>query len=221
MVGLHASIIPRGQYQTKGSHFRCIQTLIGHTFYFRTLALPQPASNGVVSNPSTVTIPHIAPMNINREVQEAIEERERIQQRKLNLIISNLNESEDPNEDVTRIRAMIQDKLHVTSEVSITDFRRLGERSADPTKHRMVRISLANLEENRKILRSATELRQLEENDEFYNVFIRPDLTPKQVVASKNLYLSLKEVRKKNPTKKFKIYRGEIKEIVEVNVGGQ
>ena len=31
-VGIHASTIPRGQYQTKCSHFCCIHTLVGHTF---------------------------------------------------------------------------------------------------------------------------------------------------------------------------------------------
>ena len=41
---------------------------------------------------------------------------------------------------------------------------------------------------------------------------------PKQVEASKNLYAELKAIREREPTKKWKIYRGEI---VQINETGE
>ena len=53
----------------------------------------------------------------------------------------------------------------------------------------------------------------LEEGDEFHKVFIKPDLTPIQTEASKNLVAQLKLKREREPIKKFKIFRGRIIEL--------
>ena len=66
----------------------------------------------------------------------------------------------------------------------------------------------------RAILANATKLRKLAEDDQFARVYIRPDLTPKQQVESKNLYTELTKVRDRNPTKTYKIKRGTIMEVL-------
>ena len=77
----------------------------------------------------------------------------------------------------------------------------------------MIKITLKDIKSKKVILSKAKNLRQLEEEDEFHKVFIKPDLTPQQVEVSKNLVAQLKEVRENEPHKKFKIFRGKITEL--------
>ena len=62
----------------------------------------------------------------------------------------------------------------------------------------------------RKVLSTATKLRQLPESDKFAKVYIRPDQTPKQQEASKNLWEALKAKRILDPRHIYKIKRGVI-----------
>ena len=77
----------------------------------------------------------------------------------------------------------------------------------------MLRFTLQDVNSKKLILRKATTLRNLEEGDEFYKVYIKPDLTPLQVEESKNLVNELKKVRERDQTKKWKIYKGRITEV--------
>ena len=79
----------------------------------------------------------------------------------------------------------------------------------------MLRFTLQEFKMRKLILSKAVTLRNLDTEDEYHKVYIKPDLTPKQVEASKNLVSQLKTVRGQNPTKKFKIIRGEICEVDE------
>ena len=54
-------------------------------------------------------------------------------------------------------------------------------------------------------------------NNVCYKVYIKPDLTPKQVEESKNLVTELKRIREQDLTRKWKIHRGRITEITEQN----
>ena len=66
----------------------------------------------------------------------------------------------------------------------------------------------------KEILSKATTLRPSENVLVKDIVYIRPELTKSQLEQSKNLTALLRTKRTENPTRKFKIYRGEI---IEVN----
>ena len=153
---------------------------------------------------------------MQREVNEAMVEKDKINERKNNLIIQNLSESGSTNEDLGKVRNLIRNKLNITEEIAITDITRMGTEAQGKT--RWLKIILQQLKHKKLILSKATTLRNLDEDDEFSKVYIKPDLTPKQVEASKNLYAELKAIREREPTKKWKIYRGEI---VQINETGE
>ena len=163
-------------------------------------------------NPPTARLPdspNTSSVRLTAAVKDAIAERENIDQRKLNLILYNLSEAADPTEDVTQVQDLISNKLKVNEEIVITDSTRLGKVRSDG-KPRLLRITLETLSMKRKILSTVTKLRQLEENDKFHKVYIRPDLTPKQQEESKNLYTQLKTTRELNPDNQYKILKGKI-----------
>ena len=142
--------------------------------------------------------------------EEALE-REMIQKRKLNLVIHNLEESQTPEEDVTKTKTLL-DTLGIR-EVEILNPTRLGYRNEE--KNRIFRFSVENLVVKKTILSKAPQLRQIPEDEPFCRVYIRPDLTPKQLESSKNLHRELKDIREKNQEKKYKIYRGKIVQVEE------
>ena len=151
--------------------------------------------------------------NIQLQINEAIEEKSRIEKRRLNLIVTNLKESNNDATDLDKLKFLIRDKLHITEDITITDHTRLGARDAD--KDRMLRFTLQDFKMKKLILSKATTLRNLDQGDDYYMVYIKPDLTPKQTEESKNLVAILKKTRIDNPTKKWKIFRGKIVEIDE------
>lgn len=148
-----------------------------------------------------------------KEMSEYWEERDRIEKRKHNLIVTNLKEPADTNEDASKLKTLIRHRLKVTEDIIITDTTRLGNRTTD--KHRMLRFTLQNLKMKKIILSKATTLRQLNDDDDFYNVYIQPDLTPNQVIASKNLKKDLMKMREDNQEKRYKIIKGKVTEINE------
>ena len=150
------------------------------------------------------------------EINEAIEEKARIEKRKKNLIATNIPESNAAGADRTKLEYLIRNKLNINEDIIITDITRLGTRIAN--KDRMLRFTLEDLRSKKLILSKATTLRHLEEGDDYYKVYVKPDLTPKQAEASKNLVAELKKTREENHPRKYKIYRGSI---VELNEDGE
>ena len=145
-------------------------------------------------------------------VREEIEERQRIMDRKNNLMILNLAEPTNgtpAEEDVRCINEIINNRLDV--QVTVSNATRLG--TYNVTKRRPVRVTLTNLDDKKKILKKAANLRNLQEADTYCKVYIRPDLTTKQLEASKNLYEMLKKKRLDHPEKQWKIFRDKIIEI--------
>ena len=72
---------------------------------------------------------------------------------------------------------------------------------------------MEGIEQKKQILSRATMLRALPETDAYSKVYIRPDMTKKQVVESKNLYELLKQKRLDYPQQTWKITRGRIIEV--------
>ena len=145
-------------------------------------------------------------------VREEMEERQRIMDRKNNLMILNLAEPTNHTpaaEDIRCINEIINNRLDV--QVTVSNATRLG--TYNVTKRRPVRITLTSLDDKKKILKKAANLRNLEEEDTYCRVYIRPDLTIKQLEASKNLYETLKKKHLDHPEKQWKIFRDKIIEI--------
>ena len=141
------------------------------------------------------------------ELREAREELERIDRKKLNLIFSNIPEACTVNSDEEKIGIIIKEKLKITDDIKVTEVVRLGRR--DPEKIRLVKVSFESLNHKKMVLCNATEMRKLDDDDIYSDVFIRPDLTKTQIQQSKNLSALLKEKRNQDPGK-WVIRRGKI-----------
>ena len=148
-----------------------------------------------------------APINqdLASVVKEGITEREQIMAKKLNLVIHGMQENEQDLHDVKQMIATCL-KLDETPE-KVT---RLGQ--TDHNKPRMILAVMNNMNDKKKVLSKAKEIRNSTE-DKYKTVFIRPDLTPRQRANSKNLQTELMRRREDNPNKTYKIYRSEIIEI--------
>lgn len=152
--------------------------------------------------------PNQAPTaNETERIREVLEEKERIDKKKCNLIFSNVEESNSIQEDEDRIKRIIKDKLHIREEINITTVARLGRR--DPEVNRLVKVVFESLNMKKQVLRNATRMRQLDEHDPDHLIYIRPDLTKLQVQASKNLTAELKNIKENTPGK-WVIRRGKI-----------
>lgn len=153
---------------------------------------------------------------LQTEVNEALEEKIRIDKRKKNLIASELPEQNSREDEIAMLDDLIKNTLNIPEQYVITEVTRLGTRIEN--KKRLLRFTLQDLSSKKLILRKATTLRKIKEGENFYKVYIKPDLTPKQAQESKNLVAQLNQTRDDNPTKKFKIYRGKI---TEINANGE
>ena len=111
-----------------------------------------------------------------------------------------------PAEDVRCINEIFNNRLDV--QVTVSNATLLGTYNA--TKRRPVRVNLTSLDDKKKILKKAANLRHLEEEDTYCKVYIRPDLTTKQLEALKNLYEKLKKKRLDHQEKQWKIFRDKI-----------
>ena len=153
----------------------------------------------------------IYPTRFTKAVQEEIAEREEILKRKNQLIVMNVKESKSEDEDRIKLKGLF-DLLKLNKEIVVTEAIRLGEKRRD-NKPRFLRVTLADLGMKREILANATKLRDVPEGNEYYKVFIKPNLTAKQNEVSKNLQVELRERRLKDTSKKYKISKGKIIEV--------
>lgn len=158
--------------------------------------------------------------DLQADINEALEEKARIEKRKLNLIAQNIKEPTQDSSDIDKIKDIIRSRLNITDDITITDTTRLGTYEAG--KDRLLRFTLENMKMKKLILSKAVTLRNLAAEDDYYKVYIKPDLTPKQVEESKNLVKELKKLRLAAETegtgKLWKIHRGKV---VEVDARGR
>ena len=160
---------------------------------------------------------HVRPV-LHTEIGEF----EQIQAIKLNLVCSGIKESESNEDD--RIQEadknafinLIKDEFNIVPAVEKVE--RCGKvkevTEDDPTPApRLLKIFMKDQGTRKDILSKAVNLRQSNNEHVKNKVFIKPDQTKKQQKESKNLRDHLKELKRQNPLKRYKIYRGEIKEI--------
>jgi len=106
--------------------------------------------------------------------------------RKDNVMIFGLSESTAPDPDV-RKREDMQKILSLTSKIGVSDLQplkviRLGRVGNNPRPVKL--IGLTSITRS-ALLTSAPRIRGLNESDGFKNVFVKPDLTPKQQLADR------------------------------------
>ena len=151
---------------------------------------------------------------ISKIVQTEIVERHDISNKKKNLIISNLAEcanSDLDKEACTELFSLICPQIN---NIDITQSIRLGPKpmaTGDASvKPRLLRISLSSGNHRRIIQSKAPTIRALGSTSKFSTVYIKPDLTYSQVLASKNLHQRMKELIRTQPNTHWVIFRDEI-----------
>ena len=118
----------------------------------------------------------------------------------LNLIVHNLEESSSENgaarqkDDIDRITSIIQ--KHVEATPHISKAIRLGKRQENQEKARLLKITVSSEAEKAIILRNVLKLRKQENPEAIKNIYISPDMTPKEQEANKKLRLELKKLNK-------------------------
>ena len=99
--------------------------------------------------------------------------------------------------------------MSIEEEIIIKEITRMGK-VRDDNKPRFIRLKLETLAMKRKILSSATKLRQLPSTDTYAKVYFKPDLTKKQQQESKKLYVELKVKRLQDQDNHYIIAKGKI-----------
>jgi len=166
-------------------------------------------------------IPHraIEQAIIPGNFREEIREQNQIQEKRLNLVVQNFPEKDNLTEDLEEINVLIATALDLP--IRATDCIRLGEKKLpdaenNDMKPRILKIAFPVLEDRSKVLAKARELKE-SENPIYKDVYIRPDLTKKQMHVSKNLRINLKLIREKYPGRTWTIRGGRILETSNVH----
>jgi len=130
------------------------------------------------------------------KLDEDREEEEEIKNRKTNVILFGLSESnaDEPadrqTEDLDQVALMMHElKL---DDTRIQNVIRLGAVGGDDSKPRPLKVILENEEQRQRTLASAKNLKFLRKGD-WDKVFIQPDLTPKQRAVRRILVQELKD----------------------------
>ena len=157
------------------------------------------------SNAGTHTISERDSSRLQYKIRQEISEIEDIQSRKFNLILHNLPESDTEQDDIQGVHNLFGAEFHIrTKIVSLT---RLGRPSAN--RIRLLKVQLPTIAEKKQILAKAKELRD-STHEVHSKVYIRPDMTKRQLEDSKNLHACLQQKRMSYPDKKWTIRKGEV-----------
>ena len=138
------------------------------------------------------------------------EEKKRQEMIKLNLVVYGIKEDEEDN-DLNTICTLIEDELKIKPQIE--KVLRIGKKDDTRSKPRPLKLFMKDMRNRKSILQKATMLRKSADQYIKSNIYIGPDLTFKQQRESKNLRDLLRERREKEPTKTWKITKGEIVEV--------
>ena len=121
----------------------------------------------------------------------------------------NINTNDDDTQAVSRL---LQTALNLKPYINKTI--RLG-RSID-ARPRLPCVILNSAADRKEVLANAKNLRE-PRNQQFNQVYIRPDLAKKQCIQSKTLRTQLKRLREENPNRQYWIIQDKIIERVETD----
>ena len=136
------------------------------------------------------------------------QEKERCQ---LNVVIHNIEESSSDSpqarkqDDIDKVASIINRYLAI--KCSVTNAVRLGKK-LQGTKPRLLKITLATIQEKKSILCSKIHLRKEDNPQEIRKVFITPDLSPAEQKKNKKLREELANLNKED--RKYMIKNGTI-----------
>ena len=136
------------------------------------------------------------------------EEREK-EKRKLNVIVHNLPECDDPDpsnrksHDISKTSSIVDKYLSVPT--TITQAIRIGKKREKP---RLLKITFNSSQEKAAVLRSCTKLRKSDVPEDVRRIYITPDLTPKEQELNKTLRSQLAEKNKNG--NQYRIKNGKI-----------
>ena len=141
------------------------------------------------------------------------EEKER-SKRRLNVIIHNVEESSAENgkarkeQDIQKVKSIFDEYMGI--KPNITNALRIGKKgeSGPNVKPRLLKVALATEHDKGLLLRNCTKLRSKNNPDNVRNVYVTPDLTPREQQQSKALRVKLTEMNK--GAKKYWIKNGKI-----------
>ena len=126
---------------------------------------------------------------ITASFSSMMSEQKEKESRKLNLIMHNMVESNDPiaanrkKHDIDSATDILQRYVGITA--TIKNAFRIGKKLTD--KSRLLKITLSSEDEKVKILRSCTKLRDKDYPEEVRKIFITPDQTPQEQKRNKEL----------------------------------
>ena len=147
---------------------------------------------------------------IDDKIQDAIEEYRERESRKCNIIIHNIPESdrEQPEErrqeDMENLKDILDASVGTDHQVEFGTVTRLGKRFEG--KNRLTKVVLDSVKSKRMILGAAKKLR---ESDAWNNIYVTPDLSPKEREKNKQLRAELKK-RKEDGEDSLVIRKGKI-----------
>lgn len=152
--------------------------------------------------------------SLDDKIQTAIDDYRDRETRKCNIILHNVPESdceqpkERKEEDESIVVTMLNDSLNL-AEVKLESVIRLGKKSEG--RNRLTKVTLDSVKSKREILNAAKNLKGIEE---WSNIFITPDMTPKEREKNKELREELKR-RRENGEEGIAIRRGKIVPITQ------
>ena len=127
------------------------------------------------------------------------EEKERYK-RRLNLIVHNVlessadNGSERKSHDINTVTSIFEKYWGV--KVKITNANRIGRKKEGQLRPRLTKVSVESEHEKAVMLHNCTKLRARDIREEIQNVYITPDLTPREQQHNKVLRAQLAERNK-------------------------
>lgn len=128
-------------------------------------------------------------MNLTSVIMDEIENRE---SRRNNVVIFGLHEEEDATEDHNQITELLS-TLDVDENATVTKRSfRMGKKGLRP---RPVKVIFDSPDKCNLVLRAASRLSKLSPDNNFRKVYIKPDLTPEQLMREKKLREELKSRR--------------------------
>ena len=147
-------------------------------------------------------------------LSDMIEEKEQINKIKLNLVVSGVEESTSPEEDIVKITDILTKEMNVTPQIEkVERCGKLRHDEGSESKPRLLKLFMKNARNRKELLQKAKELRNSSNEYVKNNIYLRPDQTLKQQKDSKNLRDRLRQLRSDNPDKIYFIKRGVIEEL--------
>jgi hypothetical protein len=147
--------------------------------------------------------------DVAQMVRDEMEEREQIEAKKLNIVVQNLPEHDptdtESRDDLQKVNDILD---HLETPANITSTKRMGRKV--PDRKRTLMVTVSTTVGKKAILAKAKNLRHESTLEVMQGVYIRPDLTQKQQLASKNLRADLKEIRDRFPEDKWTIRHNRI-----------